>query len=335
MPDYRLLQGDMRTVLAATIRFKNDTPTRRRLMVPESFAHPAKGHLGMWALMIERYSQPGETILDPMAGSGATLLAALMGRNVVCVELESHFVEPMRRSWERMRQMPMLGCDLGEVHILQGDARALPLLSADTILTSPPYGEAQSGGGINAALHGKGDYHVTTNLPGSSYSPEEQSHGSENIGNMRGAAYWDSETGIGKVYAECWRVLRPGGLMALVLKGYTRDGQYVDLPQQTEDLLLAAGWVKHDHWRRELWSLSFWRILQQRRDPAAFDERLKYEEVLVVRKPGEDEGGVTTILPSPPYESSLHGAQEGPGAHADPGASREGRVKTMGSYTGR
>ncbi|MDZ4231936.1 MAG: DNA methyltransferase, partial [Candidatus Pacearchaeota archaeon] len=84
-----------------THRFKNDTITRKRLMVPESFSHPAKGQLGMWALMVERYSQPGDTVLDPMAGSGATLLAALMGRSVVCVELESHFGDPMRRSWEK------------------------------------------------------------------------------------------------------------------------------------------------------------------------------------------------------------------------------------------
>jgi hypothetical protein len=38
-----------------------------------------------------------------------------------------------------------------------------------------------------------------------------------------------------------------------------------------------------DMWERELWNLSFWRILQQRRDPAAFDERLRYEQVLVMR----------------------------------------------------
>ena len=85
-----------------TIRFKNDTATRKRLMVPESFAHPAKGQLGMWALMIEKYSQPGETVLDPMAGIGTTLLGALMGRNCCLIELEQHFVEPMRRSWEKM-----------------------------------------------------------------------------------------------------------------------------------------------------------------------------------------------------------------------------------------
>ena len=123
-----------------TIRFKNDTLTRKRLMVPESFQHPAKGQLGMWATMIERYSKEGDTVLDPMSGSGATLLAALMGRDVVCVELEGHFVDPMRRSWEKMQQHPMLGFKTGNVTIIQGDARCLPLpdASVGVTRTSPP-----------------------------------------------------------------------------------------------------------------------------------------------------------------------------------------------------
>lgn len=38
-----------------------------------------------------------------------------------------------------------------------------------------------------------------------------------------------------------------------------------------------------DHWRSTV--KDTWRILQKRRDPAAFDDRLNYEEVLVMRRP--------------------------------------------------
>jgi hypothetical protein len=72
--------------------------------------------------------------------------------------------------------------------------------------------------------------------------------------------------------------------MALVVKGFTRDGKYVDLPQQTVDLVESLGFTLFDRWERELWNLSFWRILQQRRDPEAFDERLRYETVLAFRR---------------------------------------------------
>ena len=121
------------------LRFKNDTPMRRKLWTSEAFSHPAKGHCGMWQEMILRYSKEGDWLLDPMAGVGTTLLGALMGRNCCLIELESHFVEPMRRSWAKMQTMPMLGFEMGSVVILRGDARCLPLLSADTIITSPPY----------------------------------------------------------------------------------------------------------------------------------------------------------------------------------------------------
>ena len=53
------------------------------------------------------------------AGVGSTMIATLMGSNVVCVEVEAHFLEPMRASWEKMRQQPMLGCELGSVEICQ------------------------------------------------------------------------------------------------------------------------------------------------------------------------------------------------------------------------
>ena len=125
--------------MTISLRLKNDKRLRDKLFTAESYQHPAKGHLGMWQAIIEKYTQPGDTILDPMSGVGATLTAALMGRNVVCVELEQHFVEPMKASWEKMRQHPMLGYSLGEVLILRGDARHLPIDSADCVVTSPPY----------------------------------------------------------------------------------------------------------------------------------------------------------------------------------------------------
>jgi len=93
--------------------------------------------------------------------------------------------------------------------------------------------------------------------------------------------YW---TEISKVYSECRRVLKPGGLLILVLKGFTRNGKYVDLPLQTRQCCEALDFRFVEQWERELWNLSFWRILQKRRDPAAFDDRLRYESVLVMER---------------------------------------------------
>lgn len=108
-------------------RLKNDKAQRDQFFAPDAMSHPAKGNIALWRIIIEKYTKEGETILDPMAGIGTTMVAALMGRNVICVELEQHFVDPMRESWAKMSQMPMLGHSLGNVLILRGDARFLPL----------------------------------------------------------------------------------------------------------------------------------------------------------------------------------------------------------------
>lgn len=357
------------------MKLKPDAALRRKFFVPESFQHPAKMHAGLLWEIVERYTQPGQWILDPMGGSGTTLLAALMGRNVCIVEMEEHFLTPMRESWAKMRQQVMLGATLGQVVILRGDARCLPLGRADCVVTSPPWEQTLSQGGdlwkyardggtygdlhrakSNAAawssytrpaavitsppyedshiaqssdgeanrrfrdgnyqgdaLKGMGlskgytrpvDAVVTSppyadsdvaQLPGSrggqlwveggraAHVQINLRYGAtqagDNIGNLRGEKYWEA---MRLIYAECHRVLQPGGVMVLVVKGYTRDGQYVDLPQQTVDCCEALGFNFVERWERQLWALSFWRILQQRRDPAAFDNQLRFEAVLVL-----------------------------------------------------
>lgn len=295
------------------LTFKPDIALRKKLYVSESMAHPAKAHLGMMMEIIQRYSQPGDLVLDPMAGIGGTMIAALMGRSVCLIELEQHFVTPMKASWEKMRQHPMLGCELGQVMILRGDARALPLGRVDAVITSPPYeaalgnGEGPLGGTPSGSFQThRADYTrpaaIITSPPYEAQISDEvnryrlyagggrkneavytrpQVDAGENIGNLRSAAYWDA---MRQVYSECHRCLRPGGLLVLILKGFTRDGKYVDLPAQTRELCETLGFSFMEEWQRRLWSLSFWRILQRRRDPETFDDRLNYETILVLRQ---------------------------------------------------
>ena len=54
--------------------------------------HPAKANVFLLQYLILNYTKPGETVLDPMAGSGSTcVVAALHNRNAIGVELESKF----------------------------------------------------------------------------------------------------------------------------------------------------------------------------------------------------------------------------------------------------
>ena len=78
------------------ILFKRDTAFRKQFFVPDSFAHPAKMDAQLLIWLVEHYSHPGETILDPMAGSGTLMLACGLGRNVILLELEHKFVLMMK-----------------------------------------------------------------------------------------------------------------------------------------------------------------------------------------------------------------------------------------------
>lgn len=136
------------------ITFNSDTKKRKEFFTGKSFSHPAKMILGLQIYLIEHYTKPGDTILDPMAGSGTILIACTLGRNVVLVELENKFVKMQQDNWQKIKSLgPMLGFTMGEAIILQGDAHNLDGLLADNILFSPPYAEATHHSDDPAELH--------------------------------------------------------------------------------------------------------------------------------------------------------------------------------------
>ena len=56
---------------------QQDARTQRRARyLPESMAHPAKMLPAIAATAIERYTEPGDLVADPMCGIGTTLVEA-------------------------------------------------------------------------------------------------------------------------------------------------------------------------------------------------------------------------------------------------------------------
>ena len=151
------------------IKFKRDTSFRKQFFVPDSFAHPAKMDAQLLIWIVERYTKEGDTILDPMAGSGTMMLACTLGRDVVLVELEEKFCKMMTANWNEVKMRPQLGSQMGNCQIIQGDARDLWFLMpcrygskiqdgkfspkwhnrVDKIVSSPPYSDMSMGGRLN------------------------------------------------------------------------------------------------------------------------------------------------------------------------------------------
>ena len=116
----------------------NPPPRKKGVLV-----HPAKFPETLAQEFIEFFTKQGETVLDPMAGTGSTLVAALRaGRNSYGIELNPKYAEIAKQIIEEERIL------LGEKvegltsTVIDGDAAQisnyqLPMI--DYVLTSPPY----------------------------------------------------------------------------------------------------------------------------------------------------------------------------------------------------
>ena len=104
-------------------------------------AHPAKANTKLLEFLILNFTNEGDIILDPMAGSGSTgVVAALHNRNAIQIDIEPKFYEFMEKARENVEKAPTLA-PKGWIKNILGDARRLSeLLSrADIVITSPPY----------------------------------------------------------------------------------------------------------------------------------------------------------------------------------------------------
>ena len=123
--------------------FVHNPPPRRK----DVLRHPAKYPETLAQEFIEFFTKRDQVVLDPMAGSGSTLVAALRaGRHSYGVELNPAYAEMGRAVLQEER------LSLGEAaaglaaEMITGDAMHLPQIAAeqrlpliDYVLTSPPY----------------------------------------------------------------------------------------------------------------------------------------------------------------------------------------------------
>ncbi len=130
------------------IYFPSDNKLREQYFAPGDKGHPARANLIMMAWLIETLTEEGETILDPTSGAGSLMWATLLGRNVVNIELEKHFVDIQRLSWARLclESKPR-----GSYTLLEGDARRHLPMPVSHVIFSPPYSVNISRGGAKVA----------------------------------------------------------------------------------------------------------------------------------------------------------------------------------------
>lgn len=215
--------------------FRADQPARRRFFDASAFSHPAKLNLGLLQRLIDLYTAPGETLLDPMAGTGSLMLAATQMRNVILRDIERSYVDLMNASLPRLRREA--GLFAGLIDVGQADAKTFECPPFDHIITSPPYGFETGNGRSNAhratvgaKLGRRWQRYIEDPNNASFAAGFRYIGGQSNTGNKSGRNYWRD---MKQVYERCAMFLPPEGKLILILKNHYRRGNLIDVVGQT------------------------------------------------------------------------------------------------------
>ncbi len=258
-----------------------------------SWATHRGDYRGNWAPQIPRalilkYTEPGDTVLDPMVGSGTTCIeAVLLGRNCIAVDinynaviLTHHRLYYLVKALREGRASGILNYILNYVgngavsnavnawyRVYHGDARNLdkiPDNSIDLVATHPPY--------FNIIRYGERGVEGDLSRAGSL---------EEYLAMMR------------QVAKEIYRVLKPGGVLGILVGDTRVKKHYVPISHYVLLILLDVGFVlkeeviKVQHkmkTTREVWARlkdrDFLLIYHEKlfilEKPSKRDEELKY-----------------------------------------------------------
>lgn len=269
----------------------SDLALRNRWFTPASFAHPAKLHLGFLLWLVEHYTRPGETIADPMAGIGSTLLSAAYQRHVIAREIEPRWLEIMQSNAAHIQEQA--GLFSGTIDIAQADARQPWGYATNHILFSPPYGnEASSSPNARRMLPYR--FHNAPFAYGERWRrfaelPTEGSQGSvvfrygthpAQIGHWRGERYWQA---MQQIYTQAHTALRDHGYLIVIVKDHILNGARVPTAERTISLCETLGFSLHARHQRQVLPLSLW----QRRRKERGDPVVEEEDALIFKKKQE------------------------------------------------
>ena len=193
-------------------------PPRRKQGV---LRHPAKFPETLVLEFIEFFTKRGETVLDPMAGTGSTLAAALRaGRHSYGVELNPHYAAIAKVVVaEEMASIGLAAQDL-KAEVIEGDARRIPemgLPPIDYMITSPPYWDMLRMRGAETQKKRRESGELDT-----SYSDDGR-----DVGNI--ADYSQFVNTLVEIYAGLQPALKPNAYLTVIVKNVKKGGKVFPL----------------------------------------------------------------------------------------------------------
>lgn len=207
--------------------------------------------------IIEMYSEPGEFVLDPMVGSGTTLIEArLLHRDALGIDINPTAVDLSKQA------LKFDHATESEQRVKLGDARRLNMLqneSVDLILTHPPY--------LDIVTYSDGKI------------PEDLS----TFGDVD--KFCDE---IEKVAFELYRVLKPNRHCAILIGDTRKAKHYVPLSYHVMQRFLSVGFALKEEIIKAQHNCSHTRRWESRARAMKF-YLIAHEHLFVFRKPAHGE----------------------------------------------
>ncbi|MBI4491345.1 MAG: hypothetical protein HY690_00940 [Chloroflexi bacterium] len=174
---------------------------------PGVLVHPGKFPEGLAREFIEFFTKRGQSVLDPMAGTGSALVAAVRsGRQALGIELNPDFARLAEQRVQAERLA--LGDQAPQARVHVADARQLDQLElppVDYCLTSPPYWDMLRQPGFETQRQRREDGLPTT------YSDDPR-----DLANIADYARFLDE--LVAIYVKLHACLRPGAYLTVVVK---------------------------------------------------------------------------------------------------------------------
>ncbi len=183
--------------------------------------HPAKFPESLAQEFIEFFTKRGERVLDPMVGTGSTLVACLRtGRHGVGAELNPTYAELAREVLRQERaDLGDAAADL-ETQVLTLDAADLPSMDLplfDYLLTSPPYWNMLHARGAESQRRRRSD--ETLDVTYSEHPAD--------LGNIDD--YDDFLDRLVSLFTSLQALLRPRAYLTIIVKNVKKGGKIYPL----------------------------------------------------------------------------------------------------------
>lgn len=187
--------------------------------------HPAKANIFLVQACIDYVSEPGETVMDVMSGTGTIMTGALIGRRIVCVEIEEFYQNIITMNLEDLDKYSP--GSKGMVTIIPGDCAVVLPIPVDHIIFSPPYSNILKKKTVDKwssehSMGGTGHY----------------SKSSQNVGNLNDFLYSEK---MNLIYKKCYESLHKGGTLTIIIKDHMESGSRIYLSRKAKELCEKIG----------------------------------------------------------------------------------------------